>query len=92
MVGRYKDFVSRIREKQRGIIVTHCFLHREMLVVKTLPANLAWTLNTVVSIVNFVKTKPLKVACLQFHVKKWVQITQICCFIPKSVGYHKVKS
>ena len=60
MVGRYKGFVSRIREKQRDIIVTHCFLHRETLVVKTLPADLASTLNTVVSIVNFDKTKPLK--------------------------------
>ena len=60
MVGHYKDFVSRIREKQRDIIVTHCFLHRKTLVVKTLPADLASTLNTVVSIVNFVKTKPLR--------------------------------
>ena len=60
MVGCYKRFDSRIREKQRGIIVTHCFFHREMLVVKTLSADLASTLNTVVSIVDFVKTKPLK--------------------------------
>ena len=60
MVGRYKGFFNRIREKQRDIIVTHCFLHRETPVVKTLPADLASTLNTVVSIVNFVKTKPLK--------------------------------
>ena len=35
-------------------------MHRETLVVKTLPADLASTLNTVVSIINFVKTKPLK--------------------------------
>ena len=60
MVGRYIGFVSRIREKQRDIIVTHCFLHRETMAVKTLPADLASTLITVVSIVNFVKTKPLK--------------------------------
>ena len=60
MVGRYKGFVSRIGEKQRDIIVTHCFLHRETVVVKTLPADLASTLNTVVSIVNFVNEKPLK--------------------------------
>ena len=60
MVGRYKGFVSRIREKQRDIIVTHCFLYCETLVVKILPADLASTLNTVVSIVNFIKTKPLK--------------------------------
>ena len=55
-----KASVSRITEKQRNIMVTHCFLHHETLVVKTLPAGLALTLNTVVSIVNFVKTKPLK--------------------------------
>ena len=60
MVGRYKGFVSRIREKQRDVIATNWFLHSEMLVVKTLPEDLASTLNTVVSIVNFVKTKPLK--------------------------------
>ena len=60
MVGRYKGFVSRIKKKQRDIVVTHCFLHRETLVVKTLLADPASTLNTVVSIVNFVQTKPLK--------------------------------
>ena len=60
MVGRYKGFVSRIREKQPELIITHCFLHREALVAKTLPADLASVLNTVVSIVNFIKTKPLK--------------------------------
>ena len=52
--------VSRIREKQQDIIVTHCFLHCETLVVKTLPADLASTLNTLVSTVNFVKTKSPK--------------------------------
>ena len=35
-------------------------MHRETLVVKTFSADLASTLNTVVSIVDFVKTKPLK--------------------------------
>ena len=60
MVGCYKGFVSRIREKQRDITVTHCFLHRATVVGKTLPADLASTLNTVVSIVNFVNAKPLK--------------------------------
>ena len=60
MVGRYKGFVSRIMVKQPEVVITHCFLHRETLVVKTLPADLASVLNTVVSIVNFIKTKPLK--------------------------------
>ena len=60
MVGRYKGFVSRIRAKQRDIIVTHCFLHRETLVVKTLPADLASTLNTVVKYCQFCQEKTSK--------------------------------
>ena len=60
MVGRYKGFVNRIMKKQPEVVITHCFLHREALVAKTLPADLASVLNTVVSIVNYIKTKPLK--------------------------------
>ena len=60
MVGHYKGFVSRIMEKQPEVVITHCFVHREALFAKTLPADLALVLNTVVSIVNFIKTKPLK--------------------------------
>ena len=60
MVGRYEGFVSRIREKRPDIVVSHYFSHREALIARRLPAELASVLNTVVSIVNFVKTKPLK--------------------------------
>ena len=35
MVGRYKDFIGRIREKRPDLIVMHCFLHREALVERT---------------------------------------------------------
>ena len=60
MVGRCKSFVRRIREKQPKAVITHRFLNREALVAKTLPADLASVLNTVISIVNFIKTKPLR--------------------------------
>ena len=60
MVGRYKGFFSRVMEKQPEVVNAHCFLHREALVAKTLPADLTSVLNPVVSIVNHIKTKPLK--------------------------------
>ncbi|XP_073414158.1 zinc finger BED domain-containing protein 5-like [Dendrobates tinctorius] len=60
MVGRIKGFVSRVKERNPDVLVTHCFLHREALVAKTLPADLAPVLDDVVRIVNFVKTRPLR--------------------------------
>ena len=64
IVGCYKSFVSRIREKRPDIVVTHCFLYREALVARMLPADLVFVLETVLSIVNFVKTKLLKTRML----------------------------
>ncbi|XP_061703595.1 zinc finger BED domain-containing protein 5-like isoform X2 [Syngnathoides biaculeatus] len=60
MVGHTKGFVSRVKERNPDLIVTHCFLHPEALVAKTLPAELVPFLDDVVRIVNFVKTRPLK--------------------------------
>ncbi|XP_039272731.2 zinc finger BED domain-containing protein 5-like [Styela clava] len=60
MVGRTKGFVSRVKEKNPDVIITHCFLHREALVGKTLPADLVPVMDDVVRMVNFVKSRPLK--------------------------------
>lgn len=59
MVGRTKGFVSRVKERNPDVIVTHYFLHCEALVAKTLPAELAPVLKDVVHMVNFAKTRPV---------------------------------
>ena len=63
MVGQNKALVNRVKERNQNVIFTHCFLHRETFVFKTLAADLVLVLNDVVSMVNFVKMRPVK-SCL----------------------------
>ena len=61
MVGSLKGFKTLVKERQNpNIITTHCFLHREALVAKTLGDELKEVLNQVTEMVNFIKRRPLK--------------------------------
>ncbi|XP_035224241.1 zinc finger BED domain-containing protein 5-like [Stegodyphus dumicola] len=60
MVGRTKGFVSRVKERNPDVIITHCFLHIEALVAKTLPSALVHVLDDVVRMVNIVKSRSMK--------------------------------
>ena len=55
MVWRTKGFVSRVKEKNQDAIIAKCFLHREALLAKILPADLVPVLDNVVHMVNFCK-------------------------------------
>ena len=43
-----------------SVVVRHYFLHRQALVAKILPTELASVLDDVVSMANYIKTRPLK--------------------------------
>ncbi|XP_062565796.1 zinc finger BED domain-containing protein 5-like [Armigeres subalbatus] len=60
MCGRNSGVVTRILKLCPNASWTHCSLHREALVAKTLSDDFKNVLNTTVKIVNFVKTKPLQ--------------------------------
>ena len=61
LVGRLKEFTTLVKERQNpNIITTHCFLHREALIAKTLGVELKKVLNQVIKTINFIKSRPLK--------------------------------
>jgi len=60
MRGKLKGFFSHVKSMNPNITTTHCFIHREVLVSKTLGKELQTILNGVVKIVNSIKTKPVK--------------------------------
>lgn len=60
MVGSIKGLASFVKQKNPKIITTHCFLHREVLMAKTLGIKLKEVFDQVVEMVNFIKTRPVK--------------------------------
>jgi hypothetical protein len=70
MTGRIKGFISRLKQDFPNVGPIHCFLHREALVAKTIPAALRSVMDLVLAMVNYkyiktraVKTILLKVMC-----------------------------
>ena len=60
MVGSIKGFVLLVQKENPNVVQTHCFLHREVLVSKTIPDDLSQVLKQVVEMVNFIKMRPKK--------------------------------
>lgn len=60
MVGHLKGFLALVKKENPDIIFTHCFLHREALAAKSLVPELNDVLQSVVKMVNFIKSRPLK--------------------------------
>ena len=58
MIGSVKSFLAFTRGKNPNIISTHCIIHRDVLVSKTLPIELSFVLDDVIKIVNYGKTCP----------------------------------
>ena len=59
MVGSIKGFVSLVKQENPAIILTHCFLHREVLVSKSLGDELKKVFDVATKIVNFIKQRPV---------------------------------
>uniref|UniRef100_A0A0L8FYR0 DUF4371 domain-containing protein n=1 Tax=Octopus bimaculoides TaxID=37653 RepID=A0A0L8FYR0_OCTBM len=60
MIGSIKGFVLLMQQQNPNVICSHCFLHREVLVSKTIPVELKQVLYKVVEMVNYIQSRSLK--------------------------------
>ena len=56
MIGCKSGFTAKVSQIAPHVKFTHCFIHRYALAVKTLPENLKKSLETVVKIINYLKS------------------------------------
>ena len=60
MIWSIKGFVSLVKKVNSEIITTHYFLHREVLIGKTLNSDVTQVLKEFIEMVNYIKARPLK--------------------------------
>ncbi|XP_072380574.1 protein FAM200A-like [Diabrotica undecimpunctata] len=60
MVGHLTGFLALVQKENPDIFFTHCLLHRETVVAKSLMPELNDVFQTVVKMVNHIKSRPLK--------------------------------
>ena len=84
MSGCLEGVVPIAQKQNPNILRTHCFIHGEALVAKTLGTELKSTLDMVVKIVNYIKMIPLKrrlftklCADMEAQHSTFIQLTEI---------------
>ncbi|GFY12595.1 SCAN domain-containing protein 3 [Trichonephila clavipes] len=60
MSGKFKSIQALVKQKSPLCIWTHCMIHRETLASKEISPGLNIVLMTVVTVVNYIKMRPLK--------------------------------
>ena len=70
MIGCRSGFQTLVKEKCPDVIRTHCTIHRQALLVKTMPEELKSVLNDVIKAVNSLKQTHSTHACFVIYAKK----------------------
>ncbi|CAH2012366.1 unnamed protein product [Acanthoscelides obtectus] len=59
MVGRYRGFISYLKQNVSGVLAIHCVIHRQHLVAKNLSVRLHESLHSVIDAVNRIRSNAL---------------------------------
>lgn len=60
MNGKFKSLILRLKQDFLNICLTHCFIHREALTMKTIPDELKSVLHLVIKVLNYINLRAIK--------------------------------
>ena len=89
MQGKNKGFVAYVLQKNPNVVIVHSMIYREALVAKSLPKGLQAVMDQVSQVVNFIKSRPLKIDFFLRFLKLWILSTSRCYIILRFVGFRK---
>ncbi|KAK4880505.1 hypothetical protein RN001_008651 [Aquatica leii] len=76
MVGRYRGFISYLKQNVLGVLAIHCIIHRQHLVAKSLSVRFQESLQLVIDAVNRIRSNAVICAvtnCQENDVSTYVQ-------------------
>ncbi|CAH1992701.1 unnamed protein product [Acanthoscelides obtectus] len=88
MVGRYRGFISYLKQNVPGVLAIHCVIHRQHLVAKNLSVRLHESLHLVIGAVNRIRSNALNTN-LRSCVKKMTNTFINYSFTLKYAGCRK---
>jgi hypothetical protein len=59
MSGSLKGFITLAKQKNLGIVFTHCFLHTVALISKSVVPDIQKLLDEMIKMVTYIKSRPL---------------------------------
>jgi hypothetical protein len=65
----------QVKQRNPGIVFTHCFLHREALISKSVVPEVQQVLDETTKMVNYVKSRPYNRGCSLHCVFPWKLLT-----------------
>jgi phage gp36-like protein len=88
MSGYKTELLVRVKEVAPQVKWTHCCIHREALVAKRLSEHMITTLEEVVKIINFIKSRSLQFRIFEVLAKTWEVTTYSLFCTLKFEGFH----
>lgn len=74
MTSKFKGFVSKLQQDFIAICSTYYFIHRDVLMIKTITNELKIVLGLVIKMVSYIKSRALKLEFSKTCMKKQVLV------------------